>query len=545
MIFQHARFILTASIAIAVQPAIAQVQDEPVTYAEHVAPLLNKHCVECHRPGVGAPFDLLTYADAGKRARMLARVVASGQMPPWKPERGHTPLRGERGMSPEEIAVFQAWAKQGAPEGDPAQTPALPEFPQDGWRLGTPDIVVEMDGTHEVAAEGPDSYRNFVIPLPEVPEGTWIKAVEYRASAPQVVHHCLIDIDYTGLGRELDAEDPGPGYEAMDQLFEGSRIASYAVGSLPYYLPEGVAHELKPGGDLILETHFHPTGKVERERTKVALYLTHEPPAKKLVHLPMPPTFGLTTGLDIPAGEPRHTVHHQCRIDYDVYAFHIFPHAHTLCRELKSVALFPDGEEQILLWIKDWDFAWQEQYQFPEGTYLPAGTIIDLTFVYDNSENNPANPNSPPQRVKWGHQTTDEMASMSMTVIPANNADAEPLREAHFRYQRDQYRQVSADFLRPIIMDELLRRFDKNDNGELGTLEFLQVLRFGKQVHDRSPGNHAFRLNLIAFERTILPEWIERGERLARNASVAGISLLLLAVAGTGYWWRRRRRAAS
>lgn len=542
--YLRAPFLVLAAVGISIQSVFAQDATTSVTYAEHIAPLLNKHCVDCHRPGVGTPFDLLSYSDAQKRARMIARVIDSGQMPPWKPERGHTPLRGERGMSEEEKELFRAWVAQGAPEGDPEKTPPLPEFPKDGWRLGTPDIVVEMDAAHEVPADGPDTYRNFVIPLPEVPEGTWIKAVEYRASAPQVVHHCLIDIDYTGLGRELDAEDPGVGYEAMDQLFEGSRIASYAVGSLPYFLPDGVAHELKPGGDLILETHFHPTGKVEHERTKVALYLTHEPPAKKLVHLPMPPTFGLTTELDIPAGEARHTVHHQCRIDYDVYAFHIFPHAHTLCREMKCVALFPDGEEQILLWIKDWDFAWQEQYQFPEGTLLPAGTVIDLTFVYDNSENNPANPHHPPQRVTWGHQTTDEMASMSITVIPKNNADAEPLRESHFRYQRDQYRQVSADFIRPIVLDELLRRFDKNDNDELDTLEFFQVLRFGKQVLDKSPGNHAFRLNMIAFDRAILPEWIARGKTLVRNASLAGMSLLLLGTAGIVYWWRRRNTAA-
>lgn len=515
--------------------------EEATNYAQHIAPLLQKHCINCHRPGVGAPFDLLTYADAKKRARMLAKVVESGQMPPWKPERGHTPLRGERGLSPAEIALFRTWASQGAPEGDPAQTPSLPEFPADGWRLGTPDLIVEMSGTHEVAAEGPDTYHNFVIPLPEIPEGTWVKAVEYRASAPQVVHHCLIDIDYTGLARELDAEDPGEGYEAVDQLFEGSRIASYAVGSLPYFLPDGVAHELKPGADLVLETHFHPTGKVEHERTQVGLYLTHEAPTEALVHLPMPPTFGLTTALDIPPGVPDYTIKHRCTLDYDVYAFHIFPHAHMLCREMKSVALFPDGEEQVLLWIKDWDFAWQEQYQFPEGTYLPAGTIIELTFVYDNSEANPANPHHPPQRVTWGHQTTDEMASMSMTVIPVNKADAEPLREAHFKYQRQQYREVSVEFLRPVVMDELLRRFDGNRNGKLGPIEVGRVLAFGAQVHRMSPGNHAFKLNEIAFGRAILPELRARGVVLVRNASIAGISILLLLVAGGTLLWRRSK----
>jgi len=541
MNFQRAPFSFTAVMAIAVQAVSAQVQDRPITYSEHVAPILNKHCVSCHRPGEGAPFDLLSYRDAKRRSGMLAEVTATGQMPPWRPERGHTPLIGERGLTDAEKAIFAAWAAQGAPEGDPAKAPSTPEFPKDGWRLGTPDLVVEMEGTFEVAAEGPDLYQNFVIPLPPLPENSWIIAVEYRASAPQAVHHCLIGVDYSGLGREMDAEDPRVGFQALDQMFEDTRLATYAVGSLPYFLPDGVAHELKPGGDLILETHFFPTGKAERERTKVALYFTKEPPTKKLVHLSMPPSFGITTGLDIPAGEPRHTIEHRCTIAYDVYAFHIFPHAHMLCREMKSVARFPDGKEQVLIWIKDWDFAWQEQYRFPEGTLLPAGTVIEQTYVYDNSAGNPANPHHPPQRVKWGHQTTDEMASMSMTVIPVDNANAESLREAHFQYQKQQYLRVPVEALRPSIEAEVLRRFDKNRNGELGLIEVMRVLAFAAEVHRKSPDNHAFHLNEIAFARTMVPELMERAVPLVRAALLAGISLLLLAIAGSVYWWRRRR----
>jgi len=531
-----------AALAIYVQSVSAEVAETPVTYAEHVAPILHQHCVSCHRPGAGAPFELLSYRDAQRRSEMLAEVTTTGLMPPWRPERGHTPLLGERGLTDAEKAVFVAWSALGAPEGDPAKAPPVPEFPKDGWRLGTPDVVVEMAETFEVAAEGPDIYHNFVVPLPPLPENTWIKAVEYRASAPQAVHHCLIDIDYTGLGRILDANEPGVGFQALDQMFEDSRIATFAVGGLPYMLPEGVAHELRPGGDLILETHFYPTGKVERERSKVALYLTQEPPRKKMVHLSIPPSFGITTGLDIPAGEARHILEHRCTIAHDVYVLNIFPHAHMLCREMKSVARFPDGKEQVLIWIKDWDFAWQEEYRFPEGTRLPAGTVIEQTYVYDNSDGNPANPNHPPQRVKWGHQTTDEMASMSLTVIPVDNAHARPLREAHFAYQKDQYHQVPAEVLHPFLKTETLRRFDKNRNGEIGPIEFARIISFAREVRQKSPDNHAFRLNEIGFIRTMFPEIKDRLVSTARTASLVGGTLLIFAVVGGVSWWRRRKR---
>lgn len=514
----------------------------PPTYAADIAPILHRHCVECHRPGVGAPFDLLSFDDASRRARTILKVVESGRMPPWKPERGHTPLLGERGLSEAEKSDIAAWVRAGAPEGDPALAPALPEFPEAGWRLGTPDIVVSMDRAYAVPAEGPDEYRNFVIPLPDVPEGTWIRAVEYRASAPAVVHHCLIDLDYQGRGRVLDARDEAPGFEALDQIFEDTRIAAYAVGSIPYWLPEGCGYELKPGADLILETHFHPSGKVEHEQTTVALYLTHEPPTRELVTLSLPPTFGMTTSLDIPAGAERHVHRHRYTLDYDVLAVHIFPHAHMVCREMYSVAKFPDGEELTLIAIMDWDFAWQEIYRFADMPMLPAGTVIDMTWVYDNSENNVANPHAPPRRVVWGHQTTDEMASLTLTVTPVRNEEAEPLRNAHHEYQKEQYRNVPLEVLQPIIVQEIYSRFDVNRNGLLGPFEIADMGNYWRDANQRNRGNRAWDLERIAVHRAADPYLREYVGRAVKYASLTGVSLLLLVIAGVLAWFRRRRR---
>jgi len=263
------------------------------------------------------------------------------------------------------------------------------------------------------------------------------------------------------------------------------------VGSLPYMLPEGMAYELKPGADLILEMHFHPSGKAEREQSKVAFYFTNQPPTKELVSLQMPPSFGMTTGLVIPAGDQHYELHHQYTLAYDVRPQVIFPHAHMVCREMKSVAKFPDGDEQVLIWIKDWDFAWQELYRFSDPPLLPAGTLIDMTWVFDNSEGNPANPHSPPKEVIWGHQTTDEMASLSLTVVPVNNDEAEPLREAHHQYQKKQFREVPIETLRPVVLSELMRRFDANEDRELGIFEVLDSLNYWQEMSRKSRGHRA------------------------------------------------------
>jgi hypothetical protein len=517
--------------------------DEPIaiTYASHIAAVMNKHCVECHREGMAAPFALDSLEAVQRRARLIAKVVERGVMPPWKPERGHEPLVGERGLEATELQLLRDWVAQGAPEGDPALTPAPPQFPSGGWILGEPDLVVEMAETFEVPAEGPDMYQNFVVPLDMVTERKWIKAVEFRASAPSVVHHSLLDLDYHGLGRMLDKDDPGPGFSGVDQSFEDNRIAGYAVGSLPYWLPDGTAYELRPGADLIIESHFHPTGKAERERSQVAFYFTDEAPTREIVSLPMPPTFGMPLAIDIPAGESRYTVKHRYKLAYDAHAFHIFPHAHMLCREMLSVAKLPNGERKTLLSIKDWDFAWQEQYRFSEMPLLPAGTTIDLTFVYDNSEDNPSNPHHPPQRVKWGHQTTDEMASLTLTVVPARNEEAEPLREAHYEYQRKVYREAPVEFLQEVVGGELLRRFDRNRNGELGLLEYPHVLAFAAKVRRLTPGNRAYQLEEYAFNRAFGPTLKRKAERALTYASLTGISVLLLGIGAAGWFWQRRR----
>ena len=411
----------------------------PVTFTEHVAPILFAHCASCHRPGEAAPFPLLSYDDARRKARMIQRVTRSRFMPPWHAEPGHVPFADERRLTAAQIATLGAWADGGAPEGDPRKLPPLPEFPQ-GWQLGTPDLVVTMKAPFAVPASGGDIYRNFVLPL-GLTEDRWVVAVELRPTARSVVHHSLFFLDETGSARAQDGRDGRPGFRGMNfgaqallggggGARRGGSLGGWAVGGTPRRLPMDLALPLPKGADLVLQTHFHPSGKVEQEQTTVGLYFAPKPPARTLVPIQVPPLFGATWGIDIPAGESRYVVKDSFTLPVVVDAVMVGGHAHYLCTTMRCTAKAPDGSEQVLLSVPRWDFNWQDHYAFRAPVRLAKGTVLTMELTYDNSADNPANPNAPPRRVRWGRESNDEMGSITLQVVPADEAQLPELQRA-------------------------------------------------------------------------------------------------------------------
>lgn len=402
-----------------------------VTFAEDIAPIIFQNCASCHRPGEAAPFSLLNYSDVKNRAKQIAEVTRKKFMPPWHAEPGYGEFVGHRFLTPEQIASIQTWLSQGAPEGDPAKLVALPKFTE-GWQLGKPDLVVKMSEAFPVQADGRDVYRNFVVPL-NLSEDKYLKAVEFRPSARTVVHHCLFFLDATGVARQLDEADPGPGFGGMGgRSREFTGIGGWAVGSNPRHLPEGLAWRMPKGSDLILQTHFHPSGKEENEQSVIGLYFADRVPEKKFADVQLPPKFGALAGIDIPAGEANYTIADSFILPVDIEAFAVSGHAHYLGKEMKLKAVLPDGTEQGLLWIKDWEFNWQEQYSYKEYVRLAKGTRIEATIIYDNSEMNLRNPSRPPKRVKWGRMSFDEMGSITLQVV-ASREDEFPQLQAAIR----------------------------------------------------------------------------------------------------------------
>lgn len=392
---------------------------EPVTFSKHVAPLLWKNCASCHRPGEVGPFPLLSYEDAAKRADFLAEITADRRMPPWKAEHGFGEFYDERRLSDDELALLANWAKAGAPEGDPKDLPPQPKF-VDGWQLGEPDMVLEMAEPFAVPADGADVYQCFVIPIP-IDEHRTVAGVEFRPGNRRVVHHAIMYLDANGAARERDAKEPGQGYRSFGGpgVLPTGGLGGWAPGAQPHLLPGGIGKFLRKGSDLVLQIHYHPNGKPETDRSMVGVYFTKKPATTLVGGLAI-----LNHKLHIPAGDANHLVTAQSeKLPVDVYMLGLAPHMHLVGRSMKATAEKPSGEIVPLVWVKDWDFNWQGAYGFRKPIRLPKGSVIRVEAVYDNSTNNPHNPNSPPKDVRWGEQTTDEMCLLSVQVITDSMAD--------------------------------------------------------------------------------------------------------------------------
>lgn len=399
-----------------------------VTFNRDIAPILFRNCVVCHRPGESAPFSLLEYTQAKKRAGLIAALTASRFMPPWLPARGEVAFLGERGLDDDAIARIRQWVEQGAVEGDPADLPPLPRFTE-GWQLGEPDVILEMPESFTVPAEGVDVFRNFVLPIP-VSTPRWVKAVELRPGNPRVVHHAVMQVDRSRASRRRDEEDPVPGFSGMDMAGSeppGGQSIGWTPGKIPI-IDERLAWRLAPGSDMVLQLHMLPTGKPEEVAPRIGLYFTDKAPAEQAFSLLM-----RNDDIDIPAGDGAYVIGNSLTLPVEVQVLGIYPHAHYLGKTIEAHATLPDGAIQSLIDIPKWDFNWQDDYRYREPLHLPAGTRIDMRFVYDNTSANALNPHNPPRRVRFGNRSTDEMATLAIQVVPKREGDAPLLREALMR----------------------------------------------------------------------------------------------------------------
>lgn len=401
---------------------------EAPTYSGTVAAILHKHCAGCHRPGEVGPFPLLAYEDARKRAGFIADICRSRRMPPWKAEPGHGSFFDERRLSDSEIATLEAWAKAGAPRGDASSEPKPPVY-QDRWQLGKPDLVLRMPEAFTVPADGRDVFQVFVLPT-GLKERRTVAAMEFRPGNRRVVHHALVFLDATGQARRKDQAHPGPGYPTFGGvgIAPTGGLGGWAPGNFPRRLPDGIGRELPAGVDVVLQVHYHPSGKVETDASEIGLYFTSSPAEKLVSNLPL-----VSRDIDIPPGEAGYKRTVRFTTPEPLTVIGVTPHMHLVGKEMKVRVLKPDGGEIPLIWIRDWDFNWQDTYLFKEPLRVPAGARFELDALYDNSEANPRNPKSPPGRVRWGEQTENEMCICFIAVIPDSKESLARVRQSAMR----------------------------------------------------------------------------------------------------------------
>jgi len=395
----------------------------PVTFARDVAPIVYSQCSSCHRPGGSAPFSVLTYSDVKAHAAEIAAATKSRRMPPWKPEPGYGDFVGVRRLTDEQIAIIQQWAANGAIEGDSRSAPEPPQF-NTTWQLGEPDLVLTMPQPYTLRATGDDMYRHFVIHVPTTAK-RYVKAWELRVNNTHVVHHATMEFDSTGASHARDDRDPEPGYEGLvahSVMAPDGFFLDWAPGHTPYVAPDGMSFPVEKGSDLVLMLHLRPSGKPEPVQATVGLYFTDVPPTRA------PALLRLTRqDVDIPPGVKRHVVTSSFKLPVGIDVYTVQPHAHNLARQIEGFATLPDGSTRWLLRINDWDFNWQGVYRYATPVSLPAGATVVMRWIYDNSSDNPVNPNQPPKRVTFGQRTSDEMSELWFQVVPHNQAERDTL----------------------------------------------------------------------------------------------------------------------
>jgi tetratricopeptide (TPR) repeat protein len=415
-----------------------------ITFNRDVAPIVFQKCAGCHRPGQSAPFALLTYPEVKKHARQIAEVTQRRYMPPWLPESGYGEFAFDRRLGTDQIAIIQQWVTEGAVEGDPTDLPPPPRFPE-RWQLGEPDLVVTLPQAYTLPGEGRDVYRNFVVPIP-VPSLQYVKGVEFLPGNAKVVHHAFINVDETRQSRRLAEQQNPPGFDGMElpesAIMPGGQLLGWQPGKVPSLTVGGLSWVLKTNMDLVLQMHLHPSGRLETVQPTVGFYFTDQAPTNVPFRIKL-----ARFDFEIPAGAANYMVEQSYLLPVDVSLLRVLPHAHYLGKDLQGYALLSSGKKRWLIWIRNWDFNWQGDYQYAQPVFLPKGTRLVMHYLYDNSTNNLRNPNSPPKPLRHGLQTTDEMAGLVFQAVARNSEDRSILAKDYSEY----FVRVSMDYYRFLL----------------------------------------------------------------------------------------------
>lgn len=380
-----------------------------LTYEEHVAPILENRCQGCHRPGRSGSFTLTSFEDAVEWSEMIREVTSQRRMPPWHADPRHGTFSNDRSLSNEELEILVAWTQGDKPRGKrPSNAPPPPRWHQ-GWNIGAPDMVFAMPKEFTVPADGVLPYKMFVVPT-QFTEDRWVTMAEAMPGNPGVVHHIIV---YMISPERLD-----PVNEDDDM----SVLVAWAPGDMPLACPPGTGLRVPKGTELLFEMHYTPNGAPGVDRSSVGIKFCSEKPERE-IHTNM---FA-NQQIRIPPRDPHFRAEKVFVFPEDAKLMSLIPHMHWRGKSYHYEAIFPDGRKEVLLSVPRWDFNWQTAYLFAEPVRVPKGTEIRGVAHWDNTKNNPFNPD-PNIEVGWGLQTWDEMMVGWMTYVwekePSRNPGA-------------------------------------------------------------------------------------------------------------------------
>ena len=380
------RLLFAAFLAV---PSVALAADAPVTFTRDVAPILYKSCVECHRPTMFAPMSLVSFDEARPWARAIKQRVVARTMPPWGADPAHGVFKNDPRLSDEDVETIAKWVDGGALKGDDKDLPAVPQF-ADGWTIGKPDAVFEMEEEFTIPADGAVPYKYFRVPT-GLTEDKWIQAIEIKPGARAQVHHVIAFTQPAGAPLKPGGE-LGP-----------TNIGGVTPNKPGLVFEPGVARLLRGNSDIVMQMHYTTNGKEAKDRTQVGIVYAKQPPTKVAGG-----GMAINPRFVIPAGDGNAEVKATYTLSRDIKMTAMTPHMHVRGKDMTYIAHYPDGTSETLLSVPKYDFNWQLTYQLKTPKVLPKGTQLEVIAHFDNSTNNKFNPD-PTKDVRWGDQTWEEM----------------------------------------------------------------------------------------------------------------------------------------
>ena len=371
------------------------------TFSKDVAPIVQQHCQSCHRPGEAAPFSLLNYQSARPWAASIKEAVQTRKMPPWFADPHYGKFSNNRTLEQRDVDTIVAWVNAGAPEGNPKDLPKPVAF-VDGWNIGTPDLAVTMPAKFEIPAAGTVDYQYILVPL-HLTEDKWVQAAEVRPGNRALVHHVIAYIRPPGSNWMKSAEPGVPYIPKKGEGGSGDFLVGYAPGLPPDSLPDGQAKLLQAGSDIVLQLHYTANGKAGSDQTTIGVKYSKVPVKERVYTI-----AAQNNKFVIPPGDPNYEVRSSFEFGAETRVTALIPHMHLRGKDFLFKATYPTGESEVLLNVPHYDFSWQLAYKPEKDIVMPKGSKLECVAHYDNSPNNPANPD-PTKEVRYGDQSWEEM----------------------------------------------------------------------------------------------------------------------------------------
>ena len=492
-------FVFILGLAVVSSPLRAQ----PVTWSEHIAPIMYESCTACHREGGVAPFSLMSYEDATERADEISDVVERRMMPPWLPDAVHGPaLVGDRRLTDEQISQVLQWNEQGRKRGSSRRAPKPPQY-SDPWSSGEPDLVLKLSEPVAGPVGGKEAYRNFVIPIP-VTEPRYLEGLEFLPQSNAAIRSAVVQIDESDWSRRKDASDVGPGFDGWDLSGAdngGGQTASWSpgVGRIDTY--PGAAWVLRPNVDLLVQLRVRASDVSEKIDPKIGLYFSEEPPSKTMASLVLHSGDGEDLSGDIDS-----IIEERLEVPVEASVIGLTPRAYATMKDVQVYAELPNGTQQRLISMSEWDSEWQQDYRFQEAVTIPAGSKFVFRYLLERPV----------------EKRTGKLAEVAIRLILQDKADVAVISNAQTDFEIRKAGGVANYYFQQGVALETLGRVQDaitayerairedsghaNANSNLGALyEVLgnktQAEYYFREAIEADHSFHEARLNLARFFR--------------------------------------------